>query len=156
MEAARVQLLRQHVADVIVRPHERHHELHRLDHIADVEVPPLNMLRALMVLGVVREVARCLVVSRAARGATRRLPQACEQLTKVNQILSPLGEGIDLGFASAQGRGGLLRGGPRNSGPLSLDVIPRGRATLLEGGVVKPLRLTRRSIVREAYLSVTL
>ena len=65
MKSARVQLLGEHVTYVIIRPNERHHELHGLDHVPNVEVPTLNIFRAFVVLRVVREIARCLVVSRA-------------------------------------------------------------------------------------------
>ena len=80
----RRQLLRQHVRDVVVRANVRHHQLHRLDHVADVEVAALDVFAAAVVLGVVRKVPSALVISRAARGPRRSLPEACEKFTEVN------------------------------------------------------------------------
>ena len=149
------QLLGEHVGDVVVRPHVRHDKLHGLDHVPDIEVPALDMLRAPVVLGVVGEIASTLIVRPAARGPRRRLPEACEEFAEVNEILSPLGEGIDLGLTRGEGSGGLLSGGPRDSSPLPLDVIPRRGATGLERGIVKPHGLTWLGVIPKAHGGVT-
>ena len=149
------QLLGEHVGDVVVRPHVRHDKLHGLDHVPYVKVTALDMLAAPVVLGVIGEVASALVVSSAARGPRRRLPEACEEFAEVNEILSPLGEGIDLGLTRGEGSGGLLSGGPRNSSPLPLDVIPRRGATGLERGIVKPHGLTWLGVIPKAHGGVT-
>ena len=59
MEVVRVlHGLGEHVRDVVGRAHERDLELEGLDHVAHEEVAPLHVLHAIVVLRVVRDVAR--------------------------------------------------------------------------------------------------
>ena len=61
-EAFRIQGFGEEVSEVVGSGHMRHGELKLLDHVSDEEVAPLNMLRTVMVLRVIRKVTRGLVV----------------------------------------------------------------------------------------------
>ena len=61
-EAFRIQGFGEEVSEVVGSGHMQHGELKLLDHVSDEEVAPLNMLRTVMVLRVVRKVTRGLVV----------------------------------------------------------------------------------------------
>ena len=72
-EVLRVQRLGEEVGEVVVRVDERHAMVMVLDALADVKVAPVDVLGLRVVLGVVREVARRLVVEAQVDGLKERV-----------------------------------------------------------------------------------
>ena len=115
--------LGEEVCDVVVGAHVRHDDLVRLDHVAHEEVPPLHVLHAVVVLGVVRDVARGLAVGAERRRARSAVAQATDELAQVDDVLRSLRQCDDFGLACRLRDALLLSARPRRANGCLLEVI---------------------------------
>ena len=106
--------LGEEVGHVLSRGDERHDQLLVLNALANVEVPSLDMLDLLVVLGVVRQVARRLVVRGERSGLRGAETQLVEEPAEVDALLGCLAHGHYLGLARRESDAGLLLTGPRD------------------------------------------
>ena len=102
--AGRLHRLGEEVGEVVRRADEGHLELERLDHVPHEEVPSLHVLHAVVVLRVVRDVARALRVGREGRRSGLGLAEAARKLAQVDHVLGRLGECDDLRLAASARR----------------------------------------------------
>ena len=85
-EVLRVQRLSEEIGEVVVRVDERHAKTMVLDALADVEVAPVDVLGLRVVLGVVREVARRLVVETQVDGRVVVPVELAEEGAQVDRL----------------------------------------------------------------------
>ena len=107
-----LQRLGEEVRQVVERIHVGYADLHVLDTLADEEVSPSDVLSALVVLGVVGEIAGAGVVGAELQRSVEGEVELLQEVGKVDAFLSRLGGGHDLGFAGRQGDRVLLLRGP--------------------------------------------
>jgi hypothetical protein len=108
--------LREEVGQVGVSAYERHDDALILNQLADEEVAPFDVLDPVMVLRVVREVARACVVRGELGWGPRREPQLREEVGEEDCLLRGLAERHDLGLARRQRDGRLLLAPPTDRG----------------------------------------
>ena len=106
--------------------HERHDDALLLNQLADEEVAPFDVLDPVMVLRVVREVARARVVRGELGWGPRREPQLREEVGKEDCLLRGLAERHDLGLARRQRDGRLLLAPPADRGLGVREDVTRG------------------------------
>ena len=95
-----VERFSQEIRRIFLGWNERDTKLESLDHIADKEVAPLDVLGTLVILRVVREVARGLVVRGEFGWAGDGIAiNAANELAEVYHIFGGLRKGNDLGLA---------------------------------------------------------
>ena len=90
-DSSQVQALGKEVCQDELGRHKRHNNLEGIDHIANIEVTTRGVLGLVVVLGVVREVARTCVVSGERRGARHgRRIEAAHELVVEDDIFGRL------------------------------------------------------------------
>ena len=99
----------------------------RIRHVADEEVAPLDVLHAIVMLRVVRDVASALRVRSERGGARFGRVETADEFAEVDHVLSALRERDDLGLARRESDARLLPRAPVQSGSLPLHDPPRGR-----------------------------
>eukprot|EP00965_Chrysotila_dentata_P073210 2419173-Pleurochrysis_carterae.AAC.1 len=90
----------------------RHGDVVRFHFLAHEEVAPINVLGALMVLGVVRQVNRTFIVHRERSRSILRQPKFSKECAQVYGFLGRFGRGNYLGLTRGKCDASLLLGGP--------------------------------------------